>query len=318
MGMDYGDWDEIITEMYWRCRYNLVEDRRIHDEVSADSIKNNAVIDKIGEEMLRNLSRAKYSALSKIDDDIDLTDHNSCFLNGHSLRIGKNNDGYYKCRTNLVVRRIPPAPKVTHSFEASALPKDRVDDFLRTVSKNNRENNKEAEMVVQLMQKYPNCIGLSVKSDDFKNCSSASDRSSQCLGAVHFLISKKELEDKTYCQEQAFIQFPDNYALAKNKSANEIKKLKAQIKTQKDYQIKEEVNATLTYLEGGRNIVNVGGVENDGDQESESKEKIYSKVELMKLREYFIFQCNAKMEDKIPEFVEDQKQICLKIVQDWD
>ncbi|MFT6106804.1 MAG: hypothetical protein ACJA0S_000885 [Rickettsiales bacterium] len=318
MGMDYGEWDEIITEMYWRCRYNLVMDRRIHDEISADSIKNNAVIDKIGEEMLRNLSRAKYSALSKIDDDIDLTDHKECFSQGFSINIGQNNDDYYSCRTNLVLRRIPPAPKITHSFEASALPPDRIDDYLRTVAKNSKENNRESSMIVEQIQRYPKCIGLAVGSKDFYKCSSASDRSAQCLSLVHLSISKKVLEDKTYCQEQAFIQFPDDYALAKNKSASEIEKLKAQIKSQKDIKSKDDGNVTLAYLKGERTISSVGGVEGDGDEEKFAKEEIYTKVELMKLREYFVFQCNAKMDDKIPEFVEEKKKVCFDIAENWD
>jgi hypothetical protein len=125
---------------------------------------------------------------------------------------------------------------------------------------------------------------------------------------------KKRLEDKIYCQKQAFIQFPDNYALAKDKSASEIAKLE-----ESKEHIAEE-NYTLKYLEGETSdISNLGRqIDKSGDWEEKSKEKIYSKLDLLRLREQFMYQCNQTMDDKLPDFVKNSAQNCLDIAKNWD
>jgi len=318
-GLDYGDWDEIITEMYWRCRYNLVQDRKINDATTPDKIRHNAAIEKISEEILKNLSRAKYSALTKIEDDIELSDHNKCGGLGNNLNIGESNDGYYRCRQNLIIARIPPAPKVTNSFEFSILPKNRASEYLKIAQESRRDSSKEVLLVDAMMQKYPNCAGLNISGEDFKRCSSAVDQSMQCLANINSLQIKKDLQDKIYCQQQAFVQFPDNYALAKDRSSSEIEKIKSDLKKDHGNEINKENNATLLYLEGDRNIpANIGrDIENEGDDEKRSKEKLYSRVELLKLRERFVYQCDKKMEDKLPDFAQQAKDDCLNVAKNW-
>ncbi len=317
-GLDYGEWDEIVTEMYWRCRYNLVQARKINDATTAEAIKNNAVIKKISEEILKNLSRAKYSALAKIEDDIELSDHNKCLAMGNRLGIGESSENYYRCRQDLILARIPPAPKVTNVFETAVLPADRADEYLK-IAQASRSSNQEAVIVAEMMQKYPNCVGLNIDSDDFKRCSSATNQAMQCLTTIHSLQVKKELQDKIYCQQQAFVQFPDNYALAKDRSMNEIEKLKSDVKKDQGLEVNQENNATLLYLEGNRNLTeNIGrNVESNDDNEKKSKEKLYSRVELLKLRERFIYQCNKKMEEKLPDFAQKTSNDCMNIAKNW-
>jgi hypothetical protein len=316
-GLDYGEWDEIITEMYWRCRYNLVMARKVDDAVDAATMRNNAVIDKISEEILKNLTRAKYSVLAKIEDDIELTDHNKCVAMGNKLGIGESSDGYYRCRQNLILSRIPPAPKVTNVFETAVMPEGKSKEYLE-MAENDRKSGKESAAVMELLHKYPNCMALNIESEDFKKCSAATDESRQCLANVPSLRIKKEMEDKIYCQQQAFVQFPDNYALAKDKSRTEIAKLREEIKKDKGEKINRENNATLLYLEGEKNVSNIGRDEEfSGDDEKKYKERIYGKVELLRVRERFIYQCNKKMDEKLPEFVSQANEDCGKIAKNW-
>jgi hypothetical protein len=302
--------------MYWRCRYNLVSARRINDATSAQDIRNNAAVDRISEEMLKNLNRAKYSVLVKIEDDIELSDHKKCEAQGYNLgAVGfGSDDAYYRCRQNLILSRIPPAPKVTNSFEMTALPKQKSVEYMAIADIS--RTNKEANDVANLIQKYPNCLGLNVQSEDFKRCSAAANESERCLANVNFLQVKKELQDKIYCQNQAYIQFPDNYALAKEKSAKEISKLKL---AQKDKDNIGEENIALQYLESDIDTKNIGRyVEDIANKEEQSKDKLYSRIELIKLRERFIYQCNKKMEDKLPDFNQKSSQDCLDIAKNWD
>jgi hypothetical protein len=321
-GLDYGDWDELVTEMYWRCRYNLISARKLSDATSALTIRENAAVEKISEEILKNLSRAKYSALAKIEDDIEMSDHKKCSSSGYLLggigrMVGYTDDNYYLCRQASILARIPPAPKVTGAYEASILPPDRAAEYKAIAEEIG--NRREADLIADAMQKYPNCLGLNIKGDDFKKCSAATDESQRCLANIESVKVKKELQDKIYCQQQAFVQFPDNYALAAEKSAGEIKKLQLAKKAKEDEELRQENNATLAYLESDKNIENIGRyIEDVGNKEEQSKEKLYSRIELLKLRERFIYQCNRKMENKLPEFTKQSSQDCLDIAKNWD
>lgn len=316
-GLDYEEWGDIITEMYWRCRYDLIMARKVNDATSAELIKNNAAIDKISNEILNNLNRAKSAALAKIEDDIEFIDHKKCDQKGYSFAIDDLNDNYDRCRQSLILSKTPNSSKSTNSSKVSALSPDRYAEYMSIAYV--RRNNKEANLIAETMQKYPNCVGLNIKSDDFKKCSAATDESKICLANIDSLQEKKALEDKIYCQQQAFVQFPDNYALAKEKSAGEIEKLKLTKKVQNDEESNKENNATLAYLESDKNIENIGRyVEDVDNKEEQSKDRLYSRIELLKLRERFIFQCNKKMEDKLPDFNKRSSQDCVDIATNWD
>ncbi|MFT5703394.1 MAG: hypothetical protein ACI9TO_000763 [Rickettsiales bacterium] len=318
-GLDYGQWDEITTEMYWRCRYGLIMDRKIHLAITPSAIKNNGIVKKASEEILRNLSKAKYSALAKLDEDIDLSDHKKCLSGVFNLGINDNNDAYYLCRERLVLARIPPAPKVTHSYETAILPPKRAREYLQ-IAQESRGKSKMSNKFAEIMQKYPHCIGLNTNSEDFKKCTNAADRAKICINGIRSLKIKKSLQDKIYCQKQAFVQFPDNYALAKNKSSTEIDRLKTKLKKQKNKEMAESNNATLLYLEGEREMKkNIGKKVDYGDKnEDKSEVQLYNKIELLKLRENFVYQCNKKMDDKLPDFAQDLFEDCNDIAKDWD
>lgn len=314
-GLDYGDWDDFTTELYWRCRYDLIQSRIINHAITPQAIRENAVIEKISNEILKNLTRANFAVIARIDDDIAVSDHNKCY-NKFKYKLSGvlpiNMDDYYRCRQQLVLNRIPPAPRITHYFDTAVLPEGRAKEYMKLVKNVKSDSNQAVEDATHLMQRYPNCAGLSTKSDDFQKCSAASDESKVCLSNIESMKLKKQLQDKLYCQKQSFIQFPDNYALAKDKSASEI----ARIKDEED---DTDDNAILKYLEGDLEDKNIGRqLDDSGDKQEESKQKLYSKIELLRLREQFIYQCNQTMDDKLPEFANKVAQDCLHIAKNWD
>jgi hypothetical protein len=129
---------------------------------------------------------------------------------------------------------------------------------------------------------------------------------------IDIMKSKRELEDRVYCQKQAFIQFPDNYALMRDKSKNEIAQL-----IQNNKAMTQEDNRTLQYFLG-KSEVNIGsnlrGIENTEDN---LKEKTYSRIDLLKLRERFTYQCNIKVIEKMPDFIDKLTKDCNNIAINW-
>ena len=267
--------------------------RKIFDAITPETIKHNNSIDEIAEDFLDNLSRAKYSPPANIDDKIELSDHNRCIASGYRIEIGKLNDDYYRCRQDLILAHLPPS------------------------AQNNQDFNQEISQVIAITDKYPNCSNLNINSADFKKCAQATDESRQCIGNIYSLKIKKELEDKIYCQQQSFIQFPDNYALAKDKSVKEIEKLMIAKKKEEENKLNKKVNATLEYLKGNQSIATNLGRYSQNDEEKQSKDELYDRIELLKLRESFIYQCNQNMENKLPYFVDQSFKHCLDIALNW-
>jgi len=320
-GIDFGQWGDVMTEIYWRCRYNMAQSRKIHDSTSAEAIENNARVEKISEVILENLNHSKQVIISRIEKDINTFDHARCVSLGYNLDSDNQNDidEYYKCREGLVLNRVAPAPKVTHNYEVSILPDDKVSKYLE-IARQSKIDNPELNKVSSMTSLYPICAGLNVNSGDFKKCAAAQEDSKKCFGNIALMKAKKNVDDKIYCQQQAFIQFPDNYAYAKEKSNTQIardeeKAKNEEAKKQKEMEDKIKQNMTLRFLQGGAS--EVMNKEENTDQKTTDKAR-YSKIELQSLREQFIQRCNLAMEQKMPSFIEDSSDKCMKIAIDWD
>jgi len=311
-GMDLGKWGDIITEIYWRCRYNLVQNRMTADAVTTSAIKNNAVMKRISVKLLDNLNRSKQAILSKAEYNIDTLDHSKCIAKGYILNSTNEAEitDYYKCRQRLVFERNPPAPDITYSYEASTLPGKKFEQYL-VQARRNSEPEQESFIAGEMLRKYPTCIGLNVQSRPFKRCIDAQKKAQKCLNNMNISIAKKQLEDIIYCQQQAFIQFPDNYSIAEHKSASVIEK-------EIEYQEELQRNKTLEFLESGRTI-QVDKLElKEVETAEEIENKLYNKIKLLRLREQFIARCNNVLQKKLPIFIENTTNSCGELGGNWD
>lgn len=328
-GMDVGEWGDVNTEVYWRCRYNLVQERLIDYPISSASMENNAMIKKISEDILKKWNRARQFLLSKLDDNIETLDHSKCISDGYDIDSldPAQVEAYYICRQNLVLERVPPAPGITNSYEAAILSKADADEYMKMI-RDNKKTDKEVLLVTKMMSNYENCAGLKVRSGEFKKCTDANDEAKKCLGKIEAEKAKKGLEDKTYCAQQAFSQFPDDYAFSKYKSAKEIAREKKKKLDEKNEFTKKQAESSedLQYLKGNvleaaknKDIDNNNArVSNDDWYDINKKTKLYSKIELMKLREQFVKRCNKSMEEKIPQFADKYINECQAIATNWD
>lgn len=326
-GFDLNKWDDIVTELYWSCRYDLIQKRRIYDNsTDPEVIANNIKVKKISDEILKNLNRARQVVLAKLQGNIQTSDHAKCVSLGYNLDSENpaEIESYYKCREGLVLGRISPAPKVTNSYEASVMPDDKTSRYLQIV-KEARRDNPEVIKIDEQINLYPMCAGLNVRSEDFKKCASAQEDAKKCFLDINLRRARKNVDDKIYCQKQAFIQFPDNYALIKDRSpaqiASDKKKAKeAEAKKAKEKEEQVKTNLTLMFLQGGStsDVLNMESVRNEKADKKEETKILYGKIELLNLREQFIERCNISMEQKMPIFIEEEAAKCTKIGVDWD
>ncbi len=135
------------------------------------------------------------------------------------------------------------------------------------------------------------------------------------------LRQKKQLDDKIYCQKQSEVQFPDNYMIAKNKSAEEIERKMRQKQldiTQKEQEANRmQINQTRQFFESGNVSKDIAIATNNIQQSQSSKEELLKKVQILQLREEFINKCNNLMDQKLPNYVKDQTEKCLMIGKEW-
>jgi len=162
-----------------------------------------------------------------------------------------------------------------------------------------------------MLKEYPTCIGLNTQSRDFTRCVDSQKKAQKCLNNMNISIAKKQLEDKIYCQQQAFIQFPDNYSVAEHKSSREIEK-------EIEYQEELQRNKTLDFLENGVPI-QVDKVElKRAETPEEVEDRLYNKIKLLRLREQFIARCNNVLQKKLPIFIENTTNNCRNLGSNWD
>lgn len=319
-GLDYGDWNDITTELYWRCRYNLIRVRFVTDIRSPSDVKYNALINKISEKIINNLIRSEFAALTTIDSKTEVLDNQECAKVGYDLNNNNKSimDNYYHCREKLFLSRIGGAKTYTDVKEL-LLTSSWNKDYLALLQK---KYDDEIDNVEEMIKRYPNCFGLGIKSDDLGKCVMANNQSKKCLNEVESAKIKKIIEGKTYCQQQAYNEFPDDYALTKDKSASEIEKLKERKKLAQNKNSKELSDEDIIakqYLNNDQRQKNIGRqIVDDNDSEEQSKEKLYSRVDLLQLRERFIASCDKEMDNKLPDFYDQAEQDCLDIAKNWN
>ena len=107
-GGDIESWGSIDTEIYWRCRNQLVNERVIHDAVTSDEIRHNSIVNTIKKEITENLIKTKQVRISNLKGDINTLDHEKCVSLGFNIDRDNDKDieSYYKCRADLVDERI--------------------------------------------------------------------------------------------------------------------------------------------------------------------------------------------------------------------
>lgn len=323
-GIDFGKWNEVSTQLYWRCRYSLAQDKIIDNAINAADIENNAMIKKISSKILKNLKRSKQAILADMEDDIDVFDHSKCLSLGFSLDSGDQikDREYYQCRKKLVHERNPPSPAITGSYEASILPKKKFDNYLKS-AKQNKITNSQVKFTKNMITKYPACQNVNVKSKLFNECIQAQETAMKCIDEISLFKSKKQLDDKVYCQQQAFIQFPDNYEMTKNKSADEIQKIlekqrREEIKRQ-EKQEEERINRTLQFFQE-QGVFYEDMILHDKqnvEDKQKQQEELMKKIQILSLREEFIIKCNEMMEQKLPTYIKEEIKKCEVISDNW-
>ena len=289
------------NELYWRCRLSLTKHRLKTDISQQESINHNIKIGKIITQISLKLSKTPKMLIENANSDLDKYENEKCQLMGYDINTDNQEkiDEYFLCRKILIEDRI--------SFPAFY-----QDDFLDY--KNDQYNlgyaiDKRLDYSIneynRAKNKYPNCITHKISSQNFTNCSAAYDASRRCHLEIDSKKFNREAQKKITCQRQATIRFPDNFINLDNVNNRNIK-ARSDYYNNNDFSSLGIDDVSKFYNNKTNNKLDKTGK----NSMIGSKNQLYSKFEITKLREKYIKSCQVNADIEIADYVKQLKNAC--------
>ncbi|MDX2082698.1 MAG: hypothetical protein SFV53_01755 [Rickettsiales bacterium] len=299
------------NDLYWHCRLSMAKYRLATNINSTESLNNNAAISELITQISLRLAKTAESPFVKENKRLDERHHQQCVSLGFDFDINDRlkTDQYLLCRKRLIdEEQLDPAYgnddylKYSNRFYNLGFVLD------NRIDKENRRS-KDAE------NNYPSCLKFFRDNDNFLKCTQAQDQSNQCFATINIKKFKKEAEQKTLCQKQAYLKFPDSFLKNYDQKFQDINRAK----TNADAYNKNNFVA----LGIGKDEVELFESEETAQAEQDeadkqkalekninSKKGLYTKYELIRLRQKYIIACQKKAEAEVKKYVEGLEKAC--------
>jgi phosphopantetheinyl transferase (holo-ACP synthase) len=179
----------------------------------------------------------------------------------------------------------------------------------------NKATDAEIERFELAKTQYPSCIKFNLKSSEFKKCSKNYDESRQCYLQIAQKKIKKEASIKSLCQKKSYIKFPDSFLQKNNDKKNDIQRTKtiADIYNQNNFASIGLDQESLNKFDGNK-ITKKGKSTNNFN----SKDGLYSKLELALLRQKYAQSCQKDANKNVENYVTSLNADCITIVADYE
>lgn len=292
------------NNLYWRCRLSLTKHRLKTDTSYQSSIDHNIKIGEIITKISLKLSKTPEIILNNANNDLDLFEHEKCQLMGYDAQTDDQNkiDEYFMCRKILIEDRnaLPSfwqyefMQYANNDYNLSYVIDQRLDFNINQYNKA-KEN-------------YPNCIIHKISSQDFSNCTAAYDASRKCYLEIDAKKFNKEAQKKISCQRQANIRFPDEYIIKSKLNTNNVK-------ARSDYYNNNDFSALgIDDISQFYNIKQKNkDTKNSKVKLISTKNELYSKFEIIKLREKYIKSCQLNADSEIAKYVDQLQKACKSL-----
>ena len=352
LGLDIDEENDLKTELYWRCRVVLVKNK-IKLTASLEGLRRNAAIRRL----ITAISRKYDGSYEKWNDSrnslFNNKDHDACIYQGHNFDSLEQTavEDYFICRKRLISEQqiIPPF----HKTEYFKRPQDTYNIGFAI----NKKTDKDIERFEAIKAKYPKCIKLFFKKEEFKICKSDYDQQRQCLSTVNPLRAKRELQEKIACQKKSYVRFPDSMLKEDRSKIEEIEKARvaadmsnssnffsigidedqlAKFKAEEMLAKKEEDKKTDSVKpadskasDGKASDAKTTDAKKSKSDDAKPEEKkstknfntkndLYSKIDLTRLRQQFIFSCQESVDPDLIAYGEKLQKECNAIVEKWE
>lgn len=294
-------------EFYWRCRLALAKYKIRNNTSNTDETKFNFQISDLVTKISLNLTEPKDAVLTKENNKLDNRQHQICLGMGFSpdTRDQTKVDDYFACRKVLMEdEQLVPAfgnseylKYPNRSFNIGYIVDKRLEEEIK--------RQKEAE------QHYPNCTKYNIRSANFTKCTKGQDRSKLCLKQIIRKKFAKEAEQKMRCQKESYTTFPNAFLKEDKRKNVGSAAINADVYNQNNF---NSIGLTEDKLKKFESTEESEKDSKEKQKELEkkinSKQNLYSKFELTRLRQKYIIACQKEADEKIAKYIEDLEEEC--------
>lgn len=294
---------------YWRCRLTFAKYRVSTGQPSPQQAKRDLEISDLITKVSLKVNQVAEPFLVRESRKIDNRQHNKCLAMGYELYTEDQVkiDEYFSCRRGLIEdQQILPAYKNTDFLN---YPNSEytigvaVDTRLDEASKKFQE----------AKNTYPTCVKFNLYSENYKRCISAQDNSRQCAKEIERKRFKREWEEKTFCQKQAYVRFPDELVKKEESLQEEIDHMNKK----SDYYNQQNfasigIDGTLFSgeVEQKEEVKKVTKKKKEEAKKLNTKVGLYRKFELTKLRQGYAIQCQQRANGDVEKYVAELVKEC--------
>jgi len=307
--LEYDKSDNLKSLLYWRCRMSQTKYRLFIDDTIPSNAKFNLEISDLISKIAVKIADTPEAILLRENRKMDNRQHQLCLRMGFQIYTDDQAkiDEYFSCRRVLLEDQkvVPPFGNVEYlkypndSYNIGFVVDHRVDESIKKY--------------ILTKEKYPTCIKYNLYSLDFKNCSAAQDNSRKCLSEIPKKKFAKEVEEKIACQKKSYIAFPDEFLKDTDQQKQDIERTEAN----SDYYNNNNFAAI-----GISDFAEFGAKPEKMKKEKKvevkkninSKEKLYTRLELTKLRGKFIVACMKEADVRVSYYVDNLQQSCNSLI----
>lgn len=341
LGLDFGE-DELKTEIYWRCRVALANNKIKPDALTPEELRHNITLKKLVADIAKNYNASSEKWSDNRNSLLDNNDHKSCVTQGHNIDSLEPVavEDYFICRRRLINNQqmIPPYRKI----EYFKRPQDTYNIGLAV----NKKTDSDIAKFEAVKAEYPKCVTLDFRSEEFKICKSEYDQQRKCLSKIEGLKFKRELQEKTSCQKKSYVRFPDSMLKDDSTRAQEIAHAKTaadlsnsnnffsigidadqmgkfsseegEMKKDDNQSLAKDAKASVAKEVDKKNSSQIADAKTKIVKNFNTKDDLYSKIDLTKLRQQFIFSCQEAINSPLASYGNKLRDECNSIVEKWE
>lgn len=294
---------------YWNCRLAFAKYRLAVGQLNPIQAQRNIDIGDLVTKISFKVFENSESFVSRETKKIDQRHHKQCLKLGFTFETEDQAkiDEYFFCRKALIEEQqmVPPFGNQDYlkypnsEYNISYVIDRRVEETIKLIQEKAKE--------------YPTCVGFNIYSENFKRCVEAENNSRQCYGEIDKKRFAKEWEEKIHCQKQAYVRFDDS--LIKKRDRKEIedsRKHDNQFYNQDSF---AAIGIDGTLFLSQEKIDEMKKLEEEERKKkalkkTNSKEELYNKYEITKLRYKYIQACRENSNQEIEDYIKSLENSC--------
>lgn len=317
LGLDFGDDNPLKTEIYWRCRIILADNKIIPEAITPSDIRNNIMMNRI----IKTIKDDYEDAFEKSNDSrnslFDNNDHEKCVNLGFNMEtLDKETvEEYYVCRKKFILEQqiIPPFFNDTYF--------NRGQDTYNVPFALNKDTDLRIKAYEETKARYPYCVKYYTKDDDkFFECIKAFEDQKVCYTKIPKAEISKLMLEKSLCQRKSYLRFPDS--MIKNDDSRNKEIQKTTLRADNDY----KNNFSSLGITPDKFDIFKAKTEEEKKQEKKeevrknfnTKNELYTRNELGRIKQDFLALCNQEGKVKTADYVAELNRECAASTKMWE